>query len=150
MRAGRKPLAAGHVVHLSGSELAKLRLTTILETMQGKLTVAEACARLGVGESRFHALRNQWLQEALALLEPRPLGRRAKQTAAEAQMAQHVAALQAELCRFKQRVQIAEVCQEIGAILAPAATGVSGKKTSSEPLHPMHPRRPSRRPPRPP
>jgi transposase InsO family protein len=37
--------------------------------------VPEACRRLGIGESRFHDLRGAWLQEALELLEPRPLGR---------------------------------------------------------------------------
>jgi transposase-like protein len=143
-------LAAGHVVHLSGSELAKLRLAAILETMQGKLTVAEACARLGVRESRFHALRNQWLQEALALLEPRPVGRPAKQTAAEAEQARQLAALEAELRRLKQQAQIADVCQEIGAILSPSAAGVLGKKTFSAPLRPRRPRRQfPRRPPRP-
>ena len=54
-----------HVKHLSGSERAKLRLSMILKTMLGELTVAEACAQLQVCESRFHALRNVWLQEAL-------------------------------------------------------------------------------------
>ena len=81
-RKGRKPLATGHVERLSGSELAKLRLTTLLQTLRGELTVPEACARLEIGESRFHALRNQWLQEALELLEPRPLGRPRQATAA--------------------------------------------------------------------
>ena len=74
-RMGRKPLATGHVDRLQGSEPAKQRLTVLLETLRGELPVPEACARLGIGESRFHALRGAWLQEALELLEPRPLGR---------------------------------------------------------------------------
>ena len=32
-RKGRKPLAVGHVERVSGSELAKLRLSMILKTM---------------------------------------------------------------------------------------------------------------------
>jgi hypothetical protein len=74
-RRGRRPLAAGHVEHLNGSELAKLRLSLILRTMLGELSVAEACAELEVCESRFHALRTHWLQESLELLEPRRTGR---------------------------------------------------------------------------
>jgi len=57
----------------SGSKRAKIRLEMILKTRMGEPTVEEACQRLGIGESRFHALRNQWLQEALELLEPRAL-----------------------------------------------------------------------------
>ena len=73
--AGRKPLGTGHVDQLSGSERAKLRLETILNTLRGELRIADACQQLGVCESRFFALRNHWLQEALELLEPRPAGR---------------------------------------------------------------------------
>jgi hypothetical protein len=54
-RKGRKPEGTGHVERLSGSEVAKQRLTTILETLAGKITVPEACARLGIREARFHA-----------------------------------------------------------------------------------------------
>ena len=73
--AGRKPLGAGHVDQLSGSERAKLRLATILNTLRGELKVADACQQLGVCQSRFFAMRHHWLQEALELLEPRPAGR---------------------------------------------------------------------------
>lgn len=75
-RCGRKPLAEAAVEHLSGSEHAKRRLMMILKTMRQELTIPEACEELGIGESRFHAMRKQWLQESLQLLEPRPVGRR--------------------------------------------------------------------------
>lgn len=72
---GRKPLATGHVNRLDGSERAKQRMTVILETLRGQMTIPVACQALGVCESRFHALRQHWLQESLELLEPRQPGR---------------------------------------------------------------------------
>ena len=73
--AGRKPLGTSHVDQLSGSERAKLRLATILNTLRGELKIADACQQLGVCESRFFAMRNHWLQESLELLEPQRTGR---------------------------------------------------------------------------
>jgi hypothetical protein len=85
-------------------------LQTILKTLQGELTVPQACQVLGIGESRFHALRNQWLQEALDLLEPRPLGRPAQAVSPEQE---EVARLQAENQDLKQRCRVAEVREEL-------------------------------------
>ena len=75
-RCGRKPLAEAAVEDLSGSEHAKQRLMMILKTMRQELTIPEACEKLGIRETRFHAMRKQWLQESLQLLEPRRVGRR--------------------------------------------------------------------------
>jgi hypothetical protein len=74
-RTGRKPAGPQIVQRLEGSQSAKARLAVILETITGQLTVAQACAKLGIGESRFHTLRNETLQATLESLEPRPLGR---------------------------------------------------------------------------
>ena len=54
-RAGRKPQGAALVAPLSGSEHAKRRLALFLQTFSGECTVSEACAELGIGESRFFA-----------------------------------------------------------------------------------------------
>src|SRR5262245_44644317 len=75
MTRGRKPEAARLVRRLDGSDEAKERLAVFLEAAAGTRTAAEAAAGLGLSERRFHALRNHWLQAALASLEPRPLGR---------------------------------------------------------------------------
>ena len=80
-RAGRKPLTTGHVENLDGSESAKQRLSAILETLRGAVTIPTASQSLGVCESRFHALRSDWLQQSLELLEPRKLGRPSKPAA---------------------------------------------------------------------
>lgn len=74
-RVGRKPLVTGHVDTLAGSTRAKDRLRVFLETLRGELTVPKACEELALSESQFHWARGQWLQEALELLESRPLGR---------------------------------------------------------------------------
>jgi transposase-like protein len=109
-RRGRKPLAARHVDNLCGSERAKLRLQTILQTLLGQMTVAEACGVLGIGESRFHALRNQWLQESMELLEPPPLGRPPQVVSPEQA---EVARLEAENRDLRQQRRVAEVREEL-------------------------------------
>jgi hypothetical protein len=133
---GRKPLAAGHVAHLSGSELAKERLKMILETLEGVRTIGDACAELGVCESRFHALRSSWLQESLELLEPRRTGRPPK--GAPAHDAERVAELEAALESLEARARHAELREEIRHILAPPGPGTSiapGKKTRASARH---------------
>ena len=77
-RLGRKPQGAGLVAPLAGSEHAKRRMTLFLQTLSGECNVHDACDELGIHESRFFAQRGQWLQESLALLEPRSPGRPAK------------------------------------------------------------------------
>src|SRR5262245_55964039 len=72
---GRKPLGPQLAQHLDGSIEAKERLEVILETLAGRMKVADACARLGIGEAMFHRLRTEVLQAGLARLEPRPLSR---------------------------------------------------------------------------
>ena len=72
---GRPPLGLQHVDRLPGSEDARARLKIVLATLTGEKTVVQACAELGVGESRFHDLRNEFLAKGVEALEPRPLGR---------------------------------------------------------------------------
>lgn len=74
-RLGRKPQGAQLVDLLQGSEHAKSRLKTFLETLSGEVSVAEACHRLGISPSRFFDQRNAWLHDSLGLLEPRAVGR---------------------------------------------------------------------------
>ena len=74
-RRGRKPKGAELVTSLEGSEAARERLKRIVDSLAGRATVAEVCAELGIGESRFHQLRGEALQAALDRLEPRAAGR---------------------------------------------------------------------------
>ena len=74
-RPGAQPLGPELVEHLQGSEPAKTRLKTMLRAMQGELTIPEACALLGIHETRFYVQRAETLQTALESLEARPAGR---------------------------------------------------------------------------
>lgn len=133
-RRGRRPLATGHVESLSGSQRAKQRLEVILGTVTGELTIAEACATLGVCQSRFHALRHEWLQSALELLEPRPMGRppKASPPADGAQLAE----LLAEKEELKRQLHVAEVRREIAAVLPHVMRApVEAPKKTSPPVH---------------
>jgi hypothetical protein len=82
-RTGRKPSGPQIAKRLEGSPSARQRLKVILESITGQLTIPEACEQLGIGESRFHDLRNQTLQATLESLEPRRLGRPPKPTSPE-------------------------------------------------------------------
>jgi hypothetical protein len=105
-RTGRKPAGPQIVERLEGSPVAKQRLEVILETIAGRSTVPEACERLGIGESRFHELRNQTLQATLEALEPCPLGRPAKPISPEQA---EVDERQAELRRVQTELELAQV-----------------------------------------
>lgn len=74
-RRGRPPKGPDLVDALDASEDAKARAKIFLQTIQGTLSAAEAGARLGVSEARFHEMRNEWLAQATALLEPKRRGR---------------------------------------------------------------------------
>jgi len=113
--AGRKPLGTGHVDQLSGSERAKLRLTTILETLRGELTIADACQVLGVCDSRFFVMRHEWLQESLELLEPRIIGRPPKPLADPRQRE-----LEQTNAELEQQLREAQVRRDVDQILATA------------------------------
>lgn len=92
--AGRKPMGPPLVHHLDGSERAKERLEVILETVAGKITIREACDRLGIEQAMFFRLRTQALQAGLSRLEPRPSGRPPRHASPEDQ---RIAELEQEL-----------------------------------------------------
>lgn len=71
----RPPEGVGHVDRLDGPEDLKRRLRVLLDTLAGRVSVAQACEELGVSESRLHELRRQALEGALGALMPKPAGR---------------------------------------------------------------------------
>ena len=75
MPAGRKPMGIEQVDLLPGSTAAKLRLEVFLANVAGHVSVAQACAQLGLHKSQFFELRKRWLQESVQALEPEPAGR---------------------------------------------------------------------------
>jgi hypothetical protein len=129
---GRKPLAAGHVDRLQGSEHARRRMKLLLECMLGEKTIAEACRELDICESRYHALRNAWLQEALELLEPRRTGRPGKQLSTE-ELVKRVAQLESENHQLHEQLHQSQVQLEVARIQA--ALPGPPKKTRRRPRH---------------
>lgn len=111
MSSGRPPTGPRLVDNLDGSDQEKIRLRLILETVTGDTSVKDAAEELGISPSRFHALRKEALQGALAALEPGVVGRprseeeppdpdelaRLREEKAEAQYQQEVAMVRAEI-----------------------------------------------------
>lgn len=73
-RRGRPGLGARLAHHLEGSGFAKARLEVILQNLRDEITAVEAAEKLGLSESRYHTLRSEALQHALAGLEPKRKG----------------------------------------------------------------------------
>ena len=114
-RRGPKPRELGHIQRLEGSQHAKTRMETLLLTLSGGCTIEEAQQRLQLSESQLHAIRQQWLQEAIALLEPRPRGRPAQQQIADLQQ---LAELQRENRSLRRELALARAAHEVQEVLA--------------------------------
>ena len=126
-RRGRKPLALKHIQHLEGSGHAKQRMTTLFQTLQGECSVVEACETTGLHESHFHALRHQWLQQSLQLLEPRTPGRRPKKISPETK---RIEQLKHEKRELERQLTLAQARCEVAETLGASLPG-SRKKGSS-------------------
>ena len=111
---GRRPSGPEYVNNLSGTDTAKERLKVILETLAGTCRVQEACARLGISEPRFHQLRTQILQAALAGSEPQTPGRK-PQILSPAQ--EQVRLLEQKLEHQDAELRLARVREEIALTL---------------------------------
>jgi transposase len=125
-RAGRKPLGPDLVEHLEGSPRAKQRLEVILETIVGRVTIDQACQRLGISPAMFYRLRTAVLEAGLARLEPRPQGRPPQQlTAEEAKRAE----LEHRVGELESELKIATVREEIARVMPHLSEEAPLKKT---------------------
>jgi hypothetical protein len=84
----------------------------VLATLRGTLTIAQASAELGVGRTRFHALRWQVLAGAMDALKPRPRGRPRLPTADA-----EVVALQARIRDLERALRTTALRSEIALTL---------------------------------
>ena len=126
---GRRPAGPECVDHLAGSDQAKERLKVVLETLAGKCRVQEACQRLGISEPRFHQLRQQMLEAALAGLEPQPAGRKPAPPPSPEQI--QWAALANELAAKDVELRAAQARAEI-ALTLPRLVAPEKKPTPAE------------------
>ena len=95
--------------------------------MTGATTVAEACARLGVGESRFYQIRDEMLAGALASLEPGMAGRPRKE---EPEEEKRLAEMTRRIKRLELELEAAHVRTEL-ALTMPEVLCLPGKKTAA-------------------
>jgi len=75
MARGRPVIGVDLIDRIEGPRVLRRRVRIILATLSGTLPIAQACAELGVGRTRFHALRWQVLEGAMDALKPRMRGR---------------------------------------------------------------------------
>jgi len=114
---------------VDGSEQAKVRLKIILQTIAGEMSIADACRQLGLSEARFHELRQQWMQDACAALEPKPVGR-PKEMTVEAEL--ELLRLHRENKNLQMHLRAAQIREEIGIaiphVLQPRKDAPDSKK----------------------
>jgi len=135
---GRRPAGPEIVEQLHGSAQARQRLRVVLETLAGRLRLHEACQQLGIGPVRFHTLRQEVLEAALAALEPRPAGRPPRDDPAPA------AALAGQVEDMATALEASRLREEVALLLTPREAA-PGKKTARAATRPR-PSRPKRRP----
>lgn len=126
---GAKPLGPELVEHLPGSEQAKTRLKTMLRAMHGELTIPEACALLGIHETRFYVQRAETLQAALESLEPRPAGRPRHVVSPQEQ---RIAELEQQVRELQLDLQAAQIRLEHAQIVRQGRSDAASKKPLRE------------------
>jgi transposase len=107
---GRKPSGPEYVERLGGSAKAKERAQVVLETLAGRLSVQEACRRLGIGEAFFNRLRKRFLKGGVPALEDQPAGRRPRVVSAEAEQ---IRKLEDKLQQTRLELQAMQLREEI-------------------------------------
>ena len=75
MARGRPILGVELIDRLDGPRGQRRQMRILLATIAGVLPIAQACAELGIGRTRLHALRWRVLEAGFAALGPRPRGR---------------------------------------------------------------------------
>jgi hypothetical protein len=115
---------------VSGSEVAKSRVTLMLETMAGKKTVNEACQELGIGEARFHEMRKELLEGLVGLAEPKPIGRPRQETAPSSE---YVAKLENENWEMKRRFNVELVRMQLAAVIPEVLLQYQKKRPNGRP-----------------
>src|SRR5262245_49032404 len=111
---GRWPSGPEYLNKLDGSVETKERLKAILDMMYGEVRLLEACAQLGISETRIHQLREQAMRGALTAIAPRPAGRPSRVLASEAEQ---IRALQARVRELEQALHESQVREEIALVL---------------------------------
>src|SRR5262245_59456748 len=111
---GRWPQGPEYIDKLTGSVEDKERLKAVLDTMYGERRMLEVCGQLGIGETRFHQLRETALQAALSAIAPRPAGRPSRAALPESEQ---IRLLEQRTEELEQALHEAQVRAEIALVL---------------------------------
>lgn len=138
-----RPVLGGRLVETRPApRAAQRRVRVILATLSGTQTITEACTALGIGRSRFHALRQQVLQGALDAVT----GRRRGRPAATPTVTPEVAALRARIRELELTLRTALLRSEIALtmpfLLDRAARKKKGRQRRPSRAHPTGAARP--------
>lgn len=128
---GRPPLRTALVEGVTCSNHAKERLRLNLATMSGEVSVVDACATLGIGESRFHALRADLLAHAAEFLEPRTPGP-AGRSEADAEAQRRIDELERANAQLARELRSSQAREEL-ALSMPERMRALKKKSRAEP-----------------
>jgi transposase-like protein len=79
MGGGRPNFGVDHVDRIDAPEEDKRRAKIVLQTLTEEISVDEACRRLSIGPTRFHELRKEVLEGAIAGAHPGRPGRPRKE-----------------------------------------------------------------------
>ena len=112
---GRPPKGSALVEKFSGSEEAKEKMKVIVGTLTGELTMEEACVHLGVGETRLCEMRDEVLRRGLASVEPKQMGRPAKEPLSEEE--RRIQELQARVDRLELELEAAHLRAKIALVM---------------------------------
>ena len=111
---GRRPSGPEAVERVPGSEQARQRARTLLETITGSCRVLEACQRLEISEQRFDQLRARLLEAVVASMEPGHAGRPARKPSPEEEQ---IAELKRQLAELEVKLQAEKARAEIALVL---------------------------------
>lgn len=133
---GRHAAGPEYVDKLDGSAEEKKRLKVIMQTMTGELRVSEACEALNVCPQRFHQLREEAMQGALAGLAARPKGRPRRTLTPEQQ---EIAELKKQLAAAEIEVRTARAREEIALVLPRVVQQPEPEKKTRQPRRKRRP-----------
>ena len=124
---GRYPAGPEYVDAIEASAQAKQRTKMILKTVFAGSRVGEACTALDICPQRFHQLREELLQAAVASMEVQPGGRRPRPVESE-----EVTALRQELEELQLALHVAQVRAEIALAIPRAVAAAAADQPGLE------------------
>jgi hypothetical protein len=128
MARGRPLVGVDLVERLAGPRGQRRQLRILLGTITGTVTIAQACAELGIGRSRLHQLRWRVLEGSLAALEPAPRGRPPQPKPAD-----EVVHLQARVDELELALQTMALRSEIALTMPHLLDRAARKKKGARP-----------------